>query len=99
MNKHNKELIKLAEVNCEKVFKDIETNVIETEESISGADNQVYYFTGFINMLIDRLMDYELEVVEPYSKQLQKDLLNKFDNRVRVKFKKLIEQDMAKCAV
>ncbi|ODN41503.1 hypothetical protein [Piscirickettsia litoralis] len=90
MNEYRQELMKKAEAEFNEIFDDVQKSVICVTENIDKQSEQLFYFTGFMNMLVDQLINYELEIAQRSSNDgaLCRMILNKFNTELQEKIKK-----------
>ncbi|RNC77186.1 hypothetical protein DA717_11640 [Piscirickettsiaceae bacterium NZ-RLO2] len=92
MNEYRRELIKKAVNEFNEIFGSIQKSVIDVAETIDKQSEQVFYFTGFMNMLINELINYELKITEQYSDSLHRVILNQLDNTLQERLKLVLSK-------
>ncbi|MGJ3494419.1 hypothetical protein ACR9PT_07540 [Piscirickettsia salmonis] len=92
MNKYRHELMKKATSEFNEIFDNVQKSVIDVAETIDKQSEQVFYFTGFMNMLINELIDYELKVTEQYSDSLHSVILNQLDSKLQERLKHFLSK-------
>ncbi|QGN96949.1 hypothetical protein Psal071_03548 (plasmid) [Piscirickettsia salmonis] len=100
MNEKQKALAKTSMVEFNKIFDLIKKSVLDTTENLDKKSEQVFYFTGFITLLIDQLIDLQLQVIKSSvdDKSLSLMILKQLDEKIQEKIKESRE-DCHKCAV
>ncbi|APS59061.1 hypothetical protein [Piscirickettsia salmonis] len=84
--------MKKATSEFNEIFGSIQKSVIDVAETIDKQSEQVFYFTGFMNMLINELIDYELKITEQYSGSLHSVILNQLDKKLQERLKHVLSK-------
>ncbi|MGJ3495713.1 hypothetical protein ACR9PT_14275 [Piscirickettsia salmonis] len=92
MNNYRKGLIEKSITEFNEIFDLVQKSVLDVTETIDKQSDQIFYFTGFMSMLIDQLIDYELEITKQYDDRLHSVILNKIDSKLQEKLQRTLSK-------